>query len=1300
MATPAQAITAARLAELQAAARRASGNMGRRAAAAVGDDIPRPRPVAETAPSPMGNVGFEPDLSAASDPAIAPEQWMPLARKEVAYRQGAGEPLTLEESRTLALALEQQGVDPFFLFADEVFPEDFKPAIDAALANDTRVLTPQQTADVLRRIERGEEVPPEIVAALRRSQAQPAQEVPAAAPVASTPEVAAAAPAPQSIVQVSGGKRPRFLVVGADGQEIGEATRVGNKNLYEFGGRRYAIDDTGTGVVEAGSAPAAPAPLDNLEQSGFDIAVGPNTTPNKKRTDKIDLLAERIRQATTETDTESLAGLRRMQAEVAALTDAERDVLLQHPAIAEGIESIAARRDPAARDAAIANAQRRLDSLAQKAGVSTTDRAAEQVATASDARRVAAQPRMPSPDRAAAQQDFAAAAQLLEESLPEGDWARLTDAFNKLDPERKAEVLRRLPSGSSLKAQAGVGMSARRADPTGPREMLTALLDNSTGEPSFLPNAVPQLTAGSGGLDNALLELDAAMRSGDAARIEEARLNVQTFPASPEEMQAAKRTFLQRQAAATALRNAIIGTDPMYVSEQSRMLAAQMAPAPRPAITPGARSIEVATEDVADAALPGMYETARAAERERQAQLAQRSPGGGTDFKDRLAAAEVEKARDLPLGLRSSEDPARQPPLERRSPSEWPIQTDDRTAIQQAQELQAAIQEVSEELRLAQVRRDEEAVAAAQGTLRRLIAQEDELFPPRLVQKSTGQVKAASPAILRGEEEVPKGWAVERGMPARSDRRINAGGSQETLDNAIISIVGGRPKMASAMPRARADMSPAERARIRDNVEITYGDDAIEYLPDEPEGDLPELGQDGKRSRTGSSRQESRVIGGLRTLYGDANPLSWVKGDGTPLYASADEAAEDLLSRNTVGWSQTHTLPDGSQQASAGYEVAKRSLADAIERHYGPTSARRRPDMAGEEAVTSRPSADIEPVSDAGVGDNLDASATDITEVDGSDPAPVAEKKPGRRRGKKAAAKPVGEELAETTGSQAGDEAATGAGSIDPVTASDELDPDTLRAIEEEADQVFETTRSNYLEVGEDRDAATQYATEARGRYVAEQRASRKGRRQPASEQAPVAGSDPVASPADNVADNLNASATEIDLDPVSGEGIPSSGKVYDYTNPPTDGQEVGVGTARVIDNTQDAAAAADTTTPQTPAAAGTNKGRGWWPYIGVGAAVTGLAGLSRLGGGVGAGHIDIPPPPGGGGGGAGGGRGGSGGGDFYPIPPGGNASAVDEAAAQEAAIERALERIRGSRPSSGGRSEPYQTFQNYGIWR
>jgi hypothetical protein len=1254
---PLQNIAARRLADLQAQARAvavspervaaARGRLGARASAALGDDIPRPRPVAETRPAPLGNVGFEPDLSAASDAAIPPEQWVPLARKEVARRQGGGEPLTLEETRTLAIALEQQGVDPFFLFSEtDVFPEDFRPAVEGALANDPRTLTPQQVADVMRKIERGEPVPPEVAAALRRSGTEAAAtELP---PVPTAAPTEPAGPAPQSFVKVGGGKTPRYVAVGADGQEIGDARRVGSQNLYEFGGRRYSLDDTGEGVVPVDSPVAAgPESLDNVEQSGFDLSMGPNTTPNKKRTNKIDFLADRIRQATTETDTESLSGkdMRRMQAEVAALTADERQALLQHPSLAEGIESIQARRDPAARDAAIANAQRRLDALAEQSGISTSDRAAEQVATASDAREVARTPRRPSPDRAAAAEDLSVASQLVGETLPEGDWNGLLAAYHNIeDADRKAEIARRLPAGTALKAT-------------------TAVSD----------------------LDGALMELDAALQSGNAARIEEARLDVQTYPASPEEMAAARKTFFARQQAASALRNAIIGTDPLYTAEQARALAANAAPAPRPAITPGARSIEVATEDVPAAEMPGMFENARAAERERQAQLAQRSPGGGTPIAARMDAAGVKKAKDLPLGLRSAEDPNRQPPLERRSPSEWPIDTDDKDAIADAEKLQSSIAQASEELRLAQVRRDDAGVKSAQDSLRTLLNQEDKLFPPRLVNQRTGIVLKARPEFLSGGAKPPKGWVLERGRPARSDSRLNRGGSQETFDNALVSIIGGRPKVTSTIPRSNADLSPADRARIRDSVSVQYGDDALEYLPDEPLDDLPELGEDGKRARTGSSRQESRVVGGLRVLFGDDNPLSWAKTDGEPLYANADEVAADLLSRNTVGWRPTHTLEDGTQQPSAGYEVAKRSIADAIERQYGMTAARRRPDAAGEEAVTSRP----------------------------PEPEPAAPPKPKRTR--KPSAKAAAGEAPPAGGLEdsttLGDETATSAVESKPLgdTAGDgglvdsePLDAATLKEIEDEADAIEAETLRQYLDAGEGRDAAKQYAKEARTKHVTEQRAARKKTKpaqQPASAPAADAAATGVAdsAPIDNVQNNLDASATN--LDPADSGDLPagspgSTAQVIDYTDASraADPDSVGMGTAQVIDNRTAASHPGKAADGAAPPAA---KKSGWGKWLlgagGMAVVGGGLAGLSRLNA---PGPIDLPMPPGGGGGG-----GGPGGGDFFPIPGDVGGGAEDEAAAQEEAINRALDRIRGSR-NPGGQPPMYQTYQTYNVWR
>jgi hypothetical protein len=97
-------------------------------------------------------------------------------------------------------------------------------------------------------------------------------------------------------------------------------------------------------------------------------------------------------------------------------------------------------------------------------------------------------------------------------------------------------------------------------------------------------------------------------------------------------------------------------------------------------------------------------------------------------------------------------------------------------------------------------------------------------------------------------------------------------------------------------------------------------------------------------------------------------------------------------------------------------------------------------------------------------------------------------------------------------------------------------------------------------------------------------------------------------------------------------------------------------------------------------------------PWIaGTAAAVGGLGTLARINSG-GGGSIDIPIPPGGGG------RGGPGGGDFYPIPVNTDGAALmGDTLAQEAAIQRALDRIRGAR---AGGPQSYQTLQNYTIGR
>jgi hypothetical protein len=116
---------------------------------------------------------------------------------------------------------------------------------------------------------------------------------------------------------------------------------------------------------------------------------------------------------------------------------------------------------------------------------------------------------------------------------------------------------------------------------------------------------------------------------------------------------------------------------------------------------------------------------------------------------------------------------------------------------------------------------------------------------------------------------------------------------------------------------------------------------------------------------------------------------------------------------------------------------------------------------------------------------------------------------------------------------------------------------------------------------------------------------------------------------------------------------------------------------------------------PQQPAAPAKKQGWSRTAKIAAGTAVVGggLGILARLNSGGGSGTIDIPIPPGGGGGG-----GGPGSGDFYPIPVNTDgASLMDGTLSQEAAIQRALDRIRGARASG---PQTYQTLQNYTIGR
>ena len=718
---------------------------------------------------------------------------------------------------------------------------------------------------------------PEEIAGLRRTTGTPEFTGPSTAPS-------------QEVAPAVSGRRP-FAQQGAGGPLVGEDGSVvvpleENTDLFKY--PDGTVVDVEGNVI--GSAPGdltdVSSMADDLENSATPIdtdATDPsnNLTPNFVRQDKVDSLAERIRQATARANDEPIAGLARLQKEVTSLSPAELEALRSHPMLAEGIESVAAKRNPEARQAAIANAQARLDSLAQMAEVRASDRAAGQLRAAAAARDTAAAPRPAA-----------------ESVIPEGDWNALTSAFNALPAERKAAVLSRMPQARSL----------------------DGLLDTSTGEPTFTPNAQAQLSRGINEMDDALIRLDAAMRSGDEAAITAARdtvMDIQTRPMPEDErtamLDAAKQAFLQRQQTAAALRNAIIGTDPL-----------SLMPAPRPGIAPGSRTPVVATGEVERADMPSALDEAVAVARDREEMLGKRVAGGGlTEAQRKL----IFEGKTTPLAFKG-DDTAN--PLEVRPVRERLPDTDDENAIRAAQEADANLKAALDEMQKAE---GAPALARAQKKVEEAQRAIDKAYPPRLVHQATGRVRSVPRGMTSAD--VPKGWVMERGRAARPDSSLARESIQSVRDNFILTVVGGRPKVESNIDRASVDLSPSERAVMNDDMRRSLGESFAtdDVIPESPDDDIVPLGKQGKRGRMGSTQQQSRVQGALRGLYGTHNPLGLATpGEGPelgpfPVFRTAEEAADDLLAGQTV-----------FKPGTASYDYAREKLANAINDYYGPNS--------------------------------------------------------------------------------------------------------------------------------------------------------------------------------------------------------------------------------------------------------------------------------------------------------------------------------------------------------------------------
>jgi hypothetical protein len=1083
-------------------------------------------------------------------------------------------------------------------------------------------MSPDEVAAAGRALQRGEELDQTTVLRLQRT--------PGAMATPPTPP-----PVPAAAVEAvadTGAMRPfsqvgKQLVSEADPSVI--VRRLDDERFVYPDGTVVDVDGNvlGKTAVDDLTDVGGDTKIDNLDASATDLGDEgaprkggkANLTPNAKKVDTTKELADAIWQSTTPTDLESTSqqSLKRLLREAQKLRTAEGyspEFLAKFPNAEAGAE--------------------RLTRLEEMAGVSNADRAAEQIDTAAQARGVANTPRPPAGNRAATSADFKAAKELAGETIPAGDWNALTDAFNKLDDDQRQAVLAGLPVDT--------------------RRFLSEMLDPNQQTPSFVPNLVAARTRPINEFDELIAQRDAAAAAGDAETV--AMLNdlLSGQGAAPQDqITDAVRAIYERQAASSALRNALLGQDEMVSAEKARMLRAAV-PQPQPAaVTPGARSPEFAAEDVPDAEMPTAFDIATAARKEAQVGIEARAAGGGMSAKARMEAMgltdDTDTQRDLPLFLRGRD---RNPPLESRAEfQDRAIDTRDEDAVEDALDLKSDIDsaqaEVNAALAQSQAATGAGDLARARQRLLAAYAALDKKYPPRLVQEKTGAVKK----LPEGMDKPPKGWVIERGRRALPDSLLNKGGPQQTYDDAISAMVGFGPRPQENINRANTGLSADDMEGMNTEAKRVFGDDASELLDGDfdPDWDVSASGLDleangsMKPGRLGGQQQASRVEGAAQLMFGDTNPFGMTNADGTPLFADASAVAEETLSRGTR-----------FKPGTANYELAKERLAQVIDRKFAGAAKIDPKDVtaAKKQAATVKQISDTVAKQQAAFRarqaakasppiSNLNSSATNLNT--GSNTPPV------------------------------------NTPSAPPVAGAAK----SIEDIQGEADVIEQQTRRQAIDDGYEPEDADTLGRQARKAHVdAEMAARRLG----ADDIEPVTGSDaPKATP-----------------DAATTPDAPKADPIEPVT---------GADPVRLADEDQiDAPKPADTDSPAGPTKPSTSEtvvevkkpglvrrtmGTLKWPAIIGGITAIGTI-ASNMGGGGGGGT----PPTGGGvdGGGSGGGSG-----DFYPIPVGAGTDGStlmdeDARAAEEARINRALDRIRGR--ATTNKTPTFQTLQNYNGWR
>jgi len=1024
-----------------------------------------------------------------------------------------------------------------------------------------------------------------------------------------------------------------------------------------------AVDD----LTDTGGA----AQADSLDASATDLGGNTpkrdgrqNLTPNTRKVDAAQELAGSIWAATTPQDTEAVSQRTLKQLLNSARKYRNADGTYDPDFLSK------INRDPA-------EANARLQALEQMAGVSNADRAAEQIDTAAQARAAASIPRPPAGNRPATAADFQAAKELAGETLPAGDWNALTAAFNKMDDDQRQAVLAALPSDT--------------------RAFLSGMLDPSQPTPSFLPNLVAARTRPVNDVDDLISQRDAAALAGDTDTVATINGILQGEGVAPQdEVADAVRAVNERQAASTALRNALLGQDEMVRAEKARMQQAAI-PQPQPAaVTPGARTPEFAAEEVPDAEMPTAFDEAIATANEARLARERRAVGGGLPLDTRLRAARTylkqrlgvkpniidemsDKAllNELPLFLKGNDNPI---PFEVRSQGARAGYVSDagKEAISDRIKLRDNVNAAHAALDAVEGVGDwRQAVLAADSALQKAERSVKNASGAASLSRASQKAAAAREAYIAALQSNPNALAASRAIDAAyaemdkagsghslSDRQLNRGGPAQTYSEVVAGMTGFRNPEARSMNRSSVDLTARERAALVNEADRNFGDDADELLDDAPSADdeinLSEGG--GRKSRLGGGHPDSRAIGSAQAMFhskrfGQFNPMEMINPDtGLPLFESESAVAKEILSRDSQ-------YPAGSE----AYGVASDDIADIIRRHYSSGATRSPvavPHPQDARFIPDEPDATVvlDDATSSPVINNLESSATEISD-DTLDPVAVPVK--SKRGGKKATAKP---------------QPAADGSPVQPVSGNAK----TVEEIQAEANEVERETRRQALDDGYEQADADQIARTARKKHVDAEMAARKaGGVNPVEGNPSAVDSTPPATP--------STAQNDSPIDPVAGDGpvrladedqmdLPETPKDTDASKP-----QDGEGTTGDLQPK-----------PPTQKKGLLRKAAGWlkYPAIISGVLTGGGIVLDRLGRSDGA-------PPGGGGGEGGGAGGGPGGGDFFPIPAGSDGATLmdaDAKAAEEERLNSVLDRIRG-RPTVN-QTPTFQTLQNYNGWR